>query len=118
MADDAPRFEPELSEEDELFSMANLFPKHTGLPRTVWIGPKGGARHDARIKVSAHPDRMDLRDAAVVSIRPEPRLLLGELSPSEFEAIAAWVRLNQQILLDHWNGEIDSFDLAQGLQRI
>lgn len=37
------------------FEMSNLFPKHTGLPFTVWISVKGGARHDVRVKVSRTP---------------------------------------------------------------
>ena len=37
---------------DELFEMANLFPRTTGLPMTVWVSPRGNARHDVRIKVN------------------------------------------------------------------
>ncbi len=118
MADDASRFDPELSEEDELFLMANLFPKTTGLPRTVWVGPKAGARHDARIKVSAHPNRMDLKGAAILSIRPEPRLLHGEMSSIEFQMFAAWISLNEQALLAHWDGKIDALEMAQSLKRV
>jgi len=43
---------------DALFEMANLFPRTTGLPMTIWVSPKGGARHDARVKVSMTPGRM------------------------------------------------------------
>ncbi len=32
--------------------MANLYPRTTGLPMTVWVGPRGNARHDVRIKVN------------------------------------------------------------------
>ena len=27
------------------FLMVNLYPRHTGLPMTVWAGPRAGARH-------------------------------------------------------------------------
>jgi len=37
---------------DELFEMANLYPRTTGLPMTVWVSPRGNARHDVRIKVN------------------------------------------------------------------
>jgi hypothetical protein len=37
---------------DELFEMANLFPRTTGLPITVWVSPRGNARHDVRVKVN------------------------------------------------------------------
>src|ERR1700683_809932 len=39
------------SEPDDLYEMANLFPDDTGLPVTVWVSPRGRARHAARIKV-------------------------------------------------------------------
>ena len=34
------------------FVMANLSPRMTGLPMTVWVSPRGNARHDVRIKVN------------------------------------------------------------------
>jgi hypothetical protein len=34
------------AETDDLFEMANLFPRTTGLPMTVWVSPRGIARHD------------------------------------------------------------------------
>jgi hypothetical protein len=40
------------SDERDLFEMANLYPDTTGLPMTVWVSPRGTARHDARIKVN------------------------------------------------------------------
>ena len=36
-------------EAEDLFEMANLFPVTTGLPMTVWVSPRGNARHDVRI---------------------------------------------------------------------
>lgn len=42
----------EAAEEDDLFEMANLFPRTTGLPMTVWVSPHGNARHDVRVKVN------------------------------------------------------------------
>ena len=38
-------------EADDLFEMANLFPRTTGLPMTVWLSPRGNARDDVRITV-------------------------------------------------------------------
>jgi len=37
------------SEADDLFEMANLYPRETGLPMTIWVSPRGNARHDVRI---------------------------------------------------------------------
>jgi hypothetical protein len=47
---------------DELFQMANLFPRPTGLPVTAWVSPRGNARHDVRVKVSmTHGNQMTSR---------------------------------------------------------
>jgi hypothetical protein len=32
-----------LTDDLDLFEMANLYPRTTGLPMTVWVSPKGGA---------------------------------------------------------------------------
>jgi hypothetical protein len=54
----------------ELFEIANLFPSATGLPMTVCVGPRGRARHDARLTECLTPGpRMDVANTAVVGLR-------------------------------------------------
>jgi len=104
---------------DDLFEIANLFPRTTGLPMTVWVSPRGCARHDARVKVClTHGPRMDISSTAIVGIRPQPRLLRGQLPAPDFEQVAAWVALNETPLLDFWNGEIDSIELGARLRKL
>lgn len=103
---------------DELYEMANLFPRTTGLPLTVWVSPRGRARHDARIKVSLTPGRMDITHTAVVGIRPSPRLLEGNLAPADLAAVSQWVKVNEEALIDFWNETIDSVELAGRLKKI
>ena len=117
-ADDAPR-DWSMTEEDELFWMTNLYPRDTGLPRTIWVSPKGDARHDARIKIASVPgDRMVIGDAAVMSIRPTPQLLHGELGSRERAAIETWVRLNTDILIGYWNGSTSTGELLREMRRL
>ena len=67
-------------EDLDLFEMANLYPTTTGLPMTVWVSPRGHARHAARIKVCmAHGNKMDAGNTASVRIEPAPRLMEGSL---------------------------------------
>ena len=94
-------------EQDDLFEMANLFPRTTGLPVTVWVSPRGRARHAARIKVSLARGRMDIGHTAVVGIRPTPRLIEGNLAPSELELVVQWIKLNETALIDFWNETIE-----------
>jgi hypothetical protein len=42
-------------DEDTLFEMANIYPADSRLPMTVWVGPRGHARHDVRVKVNMAP---------------------------------------------------------------
>ncbi|WP_270937290.1 DUF4160 domain-containing protein [Falsiroseomonas oryzae] len=105
--------------EDDLYEMTNIYPRTSGLPMTVWISPRGRARHDARVKVCRVPgNRMIPEDTAVVSVRPEPALLEGELDAEALRAVQAWIVLNRDVLIDYWNGEADGIELAQRLRRV
>lgn len=96
------------------YEMSNLFPKHTGLPFTVWI--KGGARHDVRVKVSrtakATPDMVS------VAIRPRVRVVAGKLDAHELALLSSWIELNRPTLIAYWAGEIDTADAINALRRI
>lgn len=105
--------------EDELFEMTNVYPRTSGLPMTVWISPRGRARHDARVKVCRVPgNRMVPEDTAVVSVRPEALLLEGELDGEALRAVQRWIALNRDVLIEFWNGDLDGIELSQRLRRV
>jgi hypothetical protein len=107
------------SESDELFEMANLFPRTTGLPMTVWVSPRGNARHDVRVKVNVtHGDQMNIANTAVVGVRPTPHVVAGHLSPDDQRAVFEWVSLNTAALVAYWDGRIDTVQLGQALRRL
>jgi hypothetical protein len=98
--------------------MSNLFPEDTGLPVTVWVSPRGRARHAARIKVCRIPgNRMVPSNTAVVGIEPEPRLIEGTLPDRYLSPVMQWIALNRETLLAYWNGEIGTGALIHRLQR-
>lgn len=108
-----------LEQENELFQMANLYPRDTGLPMTVWVSPKGNARHDVRVKVCRpHGDRMLADDTAVVGVRPEPRLIEGPLPTSDLKAVSAWIVKNQAALIGYWDGELSTLEFGRLLQKV
>jgi hypothetical protein len=110
---------PQTLEADDLFEMANLFPGTTGLPMTVWVSPRGNARHDVRIKVNlTHGNQMNVANTAVVGVRPVPRLIAGWLSPDDEQAVFQWISLNAPALVAYWEGQIDTVQLGQMLQPI
>jgi hypothetical protein len=107
-----------LSETDELYETVNIFPDDSGLPMTVWAGPRGQARHDVRVKVNmAHGNHMSIGNTAVVAVRP-PRLVAGRLSSADLQAVSAWLQLNEAALVAHWDGQISGVELARRLQKL
>jgi hypothetical protein len=115
-ADKAPPATAE-DENEDLFEMANLYPDSTGLPMTVWVSPRGNARHDIRIKVNmTHGDRMDITNTAVVAVRPTPRILAGQLSPADEQAVFQWITLNSEPLVSYCEGQIDTARLIYRLK--
>jgi hypothetical protein len=86
---------------------------------TVWVSPKGNARHDARIKVQkVHGDHMSPDNTAVIALRPNPRVIIGELSAADADAARAWAAKNRDALIAYWDGAIDTVELAGMLQRM
>jgi hypothetical protein len=112
VADDASA-----TDADDLFEMANLFPRTTGLPMTVWVSPRGNARHDVRVKVNmTHGNQMNIANTAVVGVRPAPHLVAGQLAPEDERAVFEWVALNTAALVSYWHGEIDTIQLGEQLR--
>ena len=117
MPDDLKTREPSAVESNELYEMANLYPRTTGLPMTVWVGPRGNARHDVRVKVNmAHGNQMNIDNTAVVGVRPSPHVIAGQLSPDDERAVAAWITLNTEAIVAYWDGDIDTLELARTLK--
>jgi len=106
--------------DDDLFLMVNMHGRNTGLPMIVWLGPRGGARHAARIKVQMdHRDQMDRSNLAVVSVQDDPpRVIEGSLGAADLAAVRRWIVLNRQAILDHWHEKTDGLELSQALKRL
>ena len=109
-----------MSEIDEdFFLMANLFPADTGLAMVVWVSEPGHARHDVRIKVNqSHGTRMLPGNLATVAVRPTPRLIAGQLSATDMQAVSEWIRLNEAALVAYWEYQISTAGLMQQLKRL
>lgn len=111
------RSAPTEVEADDPFETANLFPVTTGLPMTVWVSPRGTARHDVRIKVHmTHGNQMNPANTAVVAVRPAPRMIAGRLPPEDERAVFQWVSQNSDALVAYWDGQIDTIQLGHVLK--
>ncbi len=113
--------------DDDFYLMANFFPSDTGLPMVVWASERGHARHDVRVKClpqartgvnQSHGTRMLPGNLAVVAVRPSPRLVVGQLSPADLQAVSQWIVLNEAALVAYWEGTISTVELVRRLQRL
>lgn len=101
------------------FLMVNLRGRTTGLPCNIWIGPRGHARHAARIKVQMdHRQQFDLDKLAVVSVEEVPQVIEGRLSATDLAAVRRYIALNRAAILDHWHERTDGVELARSLKAI
>lgn len=101
------------------YTMAKLVPRRTGLPMVVWITPNEGYPHDCRVKVARqHGDRGRWSESASITVRPAQQLI-GQLSTEDFRVAAEWIRLNQDVILEYWDGVLDDIgDVLARLQRV
>jgi hypothetical protein len=106
--------------EDELFLMANLYPKRTGLPFIVWISVRGGARHAIRVKVSRGP-KVKPEELITVGLLPKVYELSADeyqLTREELELLQRWVDLNWGPLIEYWNEDIDTAEVIERLKKL
>ena len=79
----------------------------------------GHARHDVRVKVNqSHGTPMLPGSFAVVTVRPTPRLIAGNLSPRDPDAVNEWICQNEAALVDYWEYRISTAQLTRQLRRL
>ena len=94
---------------DDLHEMAGLQPMDTGLKYMVWISPRGGATHSARIKV--YPEgSSNKRKWFSVSVENNPEVKkesssidMNKIPQSNIDSIFEFVKLNKDLLWQYWN---------------
>ena len=96
-----------VSDEPDLFLMANLDQRRTGLPFIVWFGVSGGGQSQCRVGVSRTPHGGG-PDMVWAEIHPRVRVVHGKLAPEEIHLLTQWIELNRDVLLAHWNGDLPS----------
>ena len=78
--------------------MGSLRAKTAGLPFVVFIAQKAGARHDARVTVSAGP-RVQPDQMGSYQLRPFRHTDGPRLDPGDEARLRAWVDLNLDVLV-------------------
>ncbi len=116
----SPELLPAAGHSDELealFEMANLFPKHTGLPFVVWISTGQGVQHDVRVKVSPGPKAIPSQMISV-ALRPNVHVVQGNMTPADLTLLARWIEVNRDVILRYWEGSIDTIDAMRAIQPV
>ena len=103
----------------DIFCMANLYPKRTGLPSIIWVDNLGKARnveHNLpRVKIQNIPGDKAVDDTFEVSISEQPEILKGQckLSRKQKQEMLQYISDNCETFLAHWNQEIDEDELKE-----
>ena len=101
-------------QDEDLFLMANVHPKRSGLPFSVYISEKRG-QHDVRVKIAAGPSALPF--VASVAVRPKIEVVEGDLATRDFELVRQWIELNRDVIVGYWERTIeDTQDALEALQ--
>lgn len=88
-------------------NLAPLYPAETGLPMTLWVAPRGRAKHDLRVVANGvRGARMTIANPVTVAVLPTPRLVRGRLTLIHQRLVFAWLMHNAVALSDYWAGAI------------
>jgi hypothetical protein len=81
------------------------------------VSERGLDRHDVRVKVSTvHGPWVQYANTATVAVRSVPRLVAGQLSAADLQAVSEWIWLNEAALVAYWDCQIDTAELIQRLR--
>jgi len=107
-----------LDNDDDLQEMVSYRKNVTGVDHTVFISPKGNARHAPRIKLAIDPpDSLDPR-SETASIGLDGHVMAGEVEPELLRQAQRFIALNRKVLSEYWHYRIDTDELRQRLQSI
>ncbi len=97
----------------DLYLMANVHPRRSGLPFVVYISERQG-QHDVRVKVAEGMRAPPF--VASVSVRLEVDVVAGSLSASDLALVKQWIELNRDVIIGYWDRTIE--DTADALAQL
>ena len=99
-----------------LQEMANVPKEDTNLPYDIWIDSSGFKRNTSHSK----PRLKVGKEHIPVSIENEPRVFgnKSKYDIPKFRLLVKWIRKNLDLLMKHWNREIDDTQLRNSIKKI
>lgn len=103
----------------DYFAVTTFRSERLGLPVDVWTFCR---TRSIDYKRRPHVAVITSNDKRIhFSIENEPKNMGGGrklISPENYKLIIRWIQLNKQVLLDHWEGRVDSYGLCEQLINI
>jgi hypothetical protein len=104
---------------DDLEEMVSYRTNVTGVAHTLFISPKGNARHAARIKVAIDPpDSIDPRGNVAIIAIADGAVIVGPVPTWLLTQVRQFIAANRDVLLDYWDYRIDTDELRKSLKRV
>jgi hypothetical protein len=102
--------------EDE--DLSSLRKDRTGVDNTIWVSPKMGS-HAPRIKIAIDPpDALTPGGKTATMTIQKPHVVTGEAVPTHvIRQAEAFIHRNHAVLLRFWNGEIDTGEMLDQIQK-
>jgi hypothetical protein len=103
------------SEDEDLSSLRK---DRTGVENTIWVSPKMSS-HAPRIKIAIDPPHaLTLGGKTATMTIHEPHVVTGEAVPTHvIRQAEAFIHRNRDVLLRFWNGEIDTGEMLDQIQK-
>jgi hypothetical protein len=103
------------SEDEDLSSLRK---DRTGIDNTIWVSPKMGS-HAPRIKIAIDPpDALTPGGKTATMTIHEPHTVTGQAVPTHvIRQAETFIDRNRDALLRFWNGEIDTGQMLEQLQK-
>jgi len=109
--------------DDELFEMANLHGKHTGLDDVViWVGSSLKSKHGRRIKVSNINSKigssLDCFTITIPELETIGKVNTKHITQYKMDKIKDFIKLNMNIICDICDEKIDTVDFINQMKKV
>jgi hypothetical protein len=105
--------------EQEAEDMVALTSVETGIANTIFVSPKGFARHAPRLKVAIDPPDTFDTTTKTASMALHDYAVSGERIPAPLvRQLKAFIEINRPVLLDYWENRIATAELLRRLKSL
>lgn len=109
-------------DEEQLWEMANLHPRDTGLPVIVWADSNRQMKHGLRIKFqNSYSDKTDSSSLVPMTISEDPQVPVQvklRISNADLQKIRQWIILNKDLLVAYAKEEITTKEFVNSLKTL